>query len=77
MASTEMKTLYQHLVEARFAFLPDGVHSVTYINGVVKARCPELCNDSIPCEHSTTVRPEWKHVVRQVLRMLKDTQEAG
>jgi hypothetical protein len=69
-----LEDLYRILMERRFDFMPRGEHHLRQVYKVVNERHSELCNDSYLCSASCkdgTNSPEWKHVVRAVLKNIQ------
>jgi hypothetical protein len=62
-------------MDRRFDFMPRGEHHIRRIYQAVTKRHSELCDDtylcSASCKHGTD-SPEWQHVVRAVLKNIRD-----
>jgi len=74
MAREDLQQLYQELKSSRFRFLARGEHDVQAIYRAVKARYPALCDDRFLCSQNCLSghdQPEWQHVVRKALQVLK------
>jgi hypothetical protein len=74
MARQDLTELYGILMDSRFEFMGQGEVSLATIYSTVKARYPELCDDSYLCSvncQSGHNQPEWRHIVRTALTDLK------
>jgi hypothetical protein len=74
MARDDIAELYQELVNTEFAFVQRGEQPLVMVYEIVKARHPELCDDSFLCWEncaSGNNSPEWQHAVRRALNELK------
>jgi len=74
MARADLQQLYQELKSSRFRFMPRGEHDVRAIYRAVKATYPRLCDDRFLCSQNYSrghEQPEWRHVVRKALQVLK------
>ena len=64
--------LSTRLKESEFRFIGRGERSTTEIYAAVKEKFNDLCDDNYICSHKAgTLQPEWKHVVRGDLQLLK------
>jgi putative restriction endonuclease len=76
----DVAELQGRLAESEFGFVPDGERS---LNGDIysgtREEYPSLCDDDYLCSDSCSGghdQPEWKHAVRRVLDMLKNSPES-
>jgi hypothetical protein len=70
-----LEDLYRALIERQFDFMPRGAHRLQDVYAFVSERHPELCDDSYLCSASCKHgynSPEWQHVVRAVLKNVRD-----
>ncbi len=80
MARPELAELYQRLMDSQFAFIGAGTFNLVEIYRTVKARYPELCDDTYLCStncKSGYNQPEWMHLVRTALHELKKKAVSG
>ena len=73
-ANHALEELYRVLMDAQFGYMPRGEVHLKRVYNAVKERHSELCDDSYLCSASCkdgTNSPEWKHVVRAVLKNIQ------
>jgi hypothetical protein len=68
------KELYQLLLESEMSFIGSGEKNIKEIYKSVQEKYPLQCEDIYLCSHhckSGNDQPEWKHIVRNALQVLK------
>jgi len=76
MPRTIETTLRALLTESEFRFIPDGVYTQKELYAHVKKQYPNNCDDEYLCIQNCRSghnSPEWQHVVRSVMQILKRT----
>jgi len=66
--------LYKKLIDSEFDFIGYGEKKITEIYKIVQEKYPVHCIDTVFCPHykdKKIEQPEWKHIVRNVLQVLK------
>lgn len=79
MARDDVKELYRTLKSEQFGFVPRGEHHVHDVYRLVATRHAELCDDNLRCSVNCSNgnnQPEWQHVVRKALNVLKSSDGA-
>jgi len=76
----DIAELQGRLADSDFGFVSDGERSLSEtIYPKVNEKYPSLCDDSYLCSDTCSgghSQPEWKHAVRRVLDMLKNSPES-
>lgn len=68
------KELYQLLLESGMTFVGSGEKNIKEIYKSIQTKYPSHCDDTYLCsQHCKTTddQPEWKHIVRSALQVLK------
>ena len=66
-----MSTPYQIFYDAIPEILKTGHKTHNEIKSQLQKRCPEYCDDSIRCPHTSGNQPEWDHLARNAEQALK------